>query len=54
MAVGRKDGLLTLTTKGESGEAAQALANAVLAQLSVSVAPKGQDEVDLEKSLALA
>ena len=54
MAVGRKDGLLTLTAKGESGEEAQALANAVLAQLFVSVAPKGQDEVDLEKSLALA
>jgi len=54
MAVGRKDGLLTLTTKGESGEAAQALANAVLAQLFVAVAPKGQDVIDLEKSLALA
>lgn len=54
MAVGRKDGLLTLTAKGESGEEAQALANAVLAHLFVSVAPKGQDEVDLEKSLALA
>uniref|UniRef100_UPI004047B250 hypothetical protein n=1 Tax=Limnohabitans sp. TaxID=1907725 RepID=UPI004047B250 len=54
MAVGRKDGLLTLTTKGESGEAAQALANAVLAQLFVAVAPRGQDAIDLEKSLALA
>jgi len=54
MAVGRKDGLLTLTTKGKSGEAAQALANAVLAQLFVAVAPKGQDVIDLEKSLALA
>jgi len=54
MAVGRKDGLLTLTTKGESGEAAQALANAVLAQLFVAVAPKGQDVTYLEKSLALA
>ncbi len=53
-AVGRKDGLLTLTTKGKSGEAAQALANAVLAQLFVAVAPKGQDVIDLEKSLALA
>jgi capsular polysaccharide biosynthesis protein len=54
MAVGRKDGLLTLTAKGESGEEAQALANAVLAQLFVAVAPKGQDAVDLENSLALA
>ena len=54
MAAGRKDGLLTLTTKGKSGEAAQALANAVLAQLFVAVAPKGQDVIDLEKSLALA
>ncbi len=54
MAVGRKDGLLTLTTKGESGEAAQALANLVIAQLFVAVAPKGQDAIDLEKSLALA
>jgi capsular polysaccharide biosynthesis protein len=54
MAVGRKDGLLTLTTKGKSGEAAQALANAVLAQLFVAVAPKGQDVIELEKSLALA
>ncbi len=54
MAVGRKDGLLTLTTKGESGEAAQALANLVLAQLFVTVAPKGQDAIDLEKSLTLA
>jgi hypothetical protein len=54
MAVGRKDGLLTLTTKGESGEEAQALANAVLAQLFVAVAPKGQDAIDLEKRLALA
>jgi hypothetical protein len=54
MAVGRKDGLLTLTTKGESGEAAQALANAVLAQLYVVVAPKGQDAIDLEATLALA
>ena len=54
MAVGRKDGLLTLTTKGESGEAAQALANLVLAQLYVAVAPKGQDVIDLEKSLTLA
>jgi len=54
MAVGSKDGLLTLTTKGKSGEAAQALANAVLAQLFVAVAPKGQDVIDLEKSLALA
>ena len=54
MEVGRKDGLLTLTTKGKSGEAAQALANAVLAQLFVAVAPKGQDVIDLEKSLALA
>jgi capsular polysaccharide biosynthesis protein len=54
MAVGRKDGLLTLTTKGESGEAAQALANLVLAQLFVAVAPKGQDAADLERSLSLA
>ena len=54
MAVGRKDGLLTLTTKGESGEEAQALANVVLAQLFVAVAPKGQDATDLEKSLSLA
>ena len=54
MAVGRKDGLLTLTTKGESGEEAQALANVVLAQLFVAVAPKGQDAADLEKSLSLA
>ena len=54
MAVGRKDGLLTLTTKGKSGEEAQALANAVLAQLFVAVAPKGQDAIDLEKSLSLA
>jgi capsular polysaccharide biosynthesis protein len=54
MAVGRKDGLLTLTTKGESGEEAQALANLVLAQLFVAVAPKGQDATDLEKSLSLA
>jgi capsular polysaccharide biosynthesis protein len=54
MAGGRKDGLLTLTTKGKSGEAAQALANAVLAQLFVAVAPKGQDAIDLEKSLSLA
>ena len=54
MAVGRKDGLLTLTTKGESGEEAQALANMVLAQLFVAVAPKGQDAADLEKSLSLA
>jgi len=53
-SVGRKDGLLTLTTKGESGEAAQALANLVLAQLYVAVAPKGQDVIDLEKSLTLA
>ena len=48
MAVGRKGGLLTLTTKGESGEEAQTLANVVLAQLFVSVAPKGQDAIDLE------
>ena len=54
IAVGRRDGLLTLTAKGESGEAAQALANAVLAELFVVVAPKGQDVIDLEKSLALA
>ena len=54
VAVGRKDGLLTLTTKGESGEEAQALANVVLAQLFVAVAPKGQDAADLEKSLSLA
>jgi hypothetical protein len=54
MAVGRKDGLLTLTTKGESGEEAQALANVVLAQLFVAVAPKGQDAADLEKNLSLA
>jgi hypothetical protein len=54
MAVGRKDGLLTLTTKGESGEAAQILANAVLAQLFVAVAPKGQDAIDLERTMALA
>ena len=54
MAVGRKDGLLTLTTKGESGEEAQALANVVLAQLFVAVSPKGQDAADLEKSLSLA
>jgi capsular polysaccharide biosynthesis protein len=54
MAVGRKDGLLTLTTKGESGEDAQALANVVLARLFVAVAPKGQDAADLEKSLSLA
>ena len=54
MAVGRKDGLLTLTTKGESGEEAQALANVVLAQLFAAVAPKGQDAADLEKSLSLA
>jgi hypothetical protein len=54
MAVGRKDGLLTLTTKGESGEEAQALANVVLAQLFVAVAPKGQNAADLERSLSLA
>jgi LPS O-antigen subunit length determinant protein (WzzB/FepE family) len=54
MAVGRRDGLLTLTTKGESGEEAQALAKVVLAQLFVAVAPKGQDATDLEKSLSLA
>jgi hypothetical protein len=54
MAVGRKDGLLTLTTKGESGAEAQALANVVLAQLFAAVAPKGQDAADLEKSLSLA
>jgi len=54
MAVGREDGLLTLTTKGESGEEAQALADVVLAQLFVAVAPKGQDAADLEKSLSLA
>jgi hypothetical protein len=54
MAVGRKDGLLTLTTKGESGEEAQALANVVRAQLFVAVAPKGQDAADLEKSLSRA
>jgi hypothetical protein len=54
MAVGRKDGLSTLTTKGESGEEVQALANVVLAQLFVAVAPKGQDAADLEKSLSLA
>jgi capsular polysaccharide biosynthesis protein len=54
MAVGRKDGLLTLTTKGESGEEAQALANVVLAQLFAAIAPKGQDAADLEKSLSLA
>jgi hypothetical protein len=54
MAVGRKDGLLTLTTKGESGEEAQALANVVLAQLFAAVAPKGQDAADLEKSLSFA
>jgi capsular polysaccharide biosynthesis protein len=53
-AVGRNDGLLTLTTEGKSGEEAQALANAVLAQLFVVVAPKGQDAIDLEKSLSLA
>ena len=51
MVVGRKDGLLTLTAKGESGEEAQALANAVLAQLFVSVASRGQDAIDLDKSL---
>jgi hypothetical protein len=54
MSVGRKDGLLTLTTKGESGAEAQALANVVLAQLFAAVAPKGQDAADLEKSLSLA
>jgi capsular polysaccharide biosynthesis protein len=54
MTVGRKDSLLTLTTKGESGEEAQALANVVLAQLFVAVAPKGHDAADLEKSLSLA
>ena len=43
MVVGRKDGLVTLTTKGE---AEQALANAVLAKLFVAVAPKGQDAID--------
>ncbi len=52
--VGRKDGLLTLTTEGKSGEEAQALANAVLAQLFVAVAPKGQDAADLEKGLTLS
>ena len=54
MAVGRKDGLLTLTTKGESGEEAQALANMVLAQLFAAVAPKGHDAAYLEKSLSRA
>ena len=54
MSVGRKDGLFTLTTKGESVEEAQALANVVLAQLFVAVAPKGQDAADLEESLSLA
>ena len=54
MAVGRKDGLLTLTTKGESGGEARALANVVLARLFIAVAPKGQDAADLEKSLSLA
>ncbi len=53
-AVGRKDGLVTLTANGESGEEAQALANAVIAQLSVAVAPKGPDAADLEKGLMLA
>ncbi len=45
---------MTLTTEGKSGEEAQALANSVLAQLFVAVAPKGQDAIDLEKSLSLA
>jgi hypothetical protein len=54
MAVGRKDGLLTLTTKGESGEEAQALANVILKQLFVVVAPRGQDAIDLENSLSIA
>ena len=54
MAVGRKDGLLTLTAKGESGEEAQALANLVLTHLSLAAAPKGQDAANLEKSLSLA
>ena len=53
-SVGRKDGLLTLITKGESGEEAQALANLVLAQLFLALAPKGQDSIDLERSLSLA
>jgi len=54
MSVGRKDDLLTLTTKGKSGEEAQALANVVLAQLFAALTPKGQDATDLEKNLSLA
>jgi hypothetical protein len=54
MVAGRNDGLLTLRCRGESGEDAQALANLVLAQIFVALAPKGQDAAAIENSLSLA
>ncbi|MDG1108533.1 MAG: Wzz/FepE/Etk N-terminal domain-containing protein [Burkholderiaceae bacterium] len=51
---GRNDGLLTVTAKAESAEAAQQLTQAVVAELFKALELKGERKAEVERALALA
>ena len=53
-SAGRKDGLLTVTAKAESAEAAQQLTQAVVAELFKALELKGERKAEVERALAVA
>ena len=53
-SAGRKDGLLTVTAKAESAEAAQQLTQAVVAELFKALELKGERKAEVERAMALA
>lgn len=53
-SAGRKDGLLTVTAKAESAEAAQQLTQAVVMELFKALELKGERKAEVERALAVA
>ena len=53
-SAGRKDGLLTVTAKAESAEAAQQLTQAVVMGLFKALELKGERKAEVERALAVA
>ena len=53
-SAGRKDGLLTVTAKAESAEAAQQLTQAVVVELFKALELNGERKAEVERALALA
>ena len=52
-SAGRKDGLLTVTAKAESAEAAQQLTHAVVMELFEALELRGEDKAEVERALAV-